>query len=431
MKFEDFSEIPTRNFYGAKRYKHLQSALEEVASSSTSNEVDIVIIPPDIDSQTDEEYFDENDLQMPSDVAGEIELWQVSNSDDEDSDDEFSLPLSVVQQNILRSTGNPPPSKKQKLPEPKWTKTFVDTSMSSTAGCADRLEILKNELENLTPVQIFEKIFDDDIYNHIVSQTNLYSSQKNRHDFFVSKADIKLFVGILLLTGYNKLPSERNYWSLDEDLGVPVVSNAMSRNRFQDIKRNIHLANNDNLNQIDKMAKLRPLISLLNQKFQQWGVFHEHLSIDEAMVKFFGRHSSKQYIKGKPVRFGYKNWMLCSSTGYCYAFDTYCGAKNNTNGVADLPLGSRVVLDLLECVAVPSDHIIFFDNYFSSHGLLKSLKERGQRATGTVRENRTRKCPLTSVKMFKKKVEAILSMSMIVIRLFFLSDGKIIIQSRW
>ena len=32
----------------------------------------------------------------------------------------------------------------------------------------------------------------------------------------------------------------------------------------------------------------------------------EKYSIDEIMVPYYGRHSSKQYIRGKPIRFGYK-----------------------------------------------------------------------------------------------------------------------------
>nr|CAH7747083.1 unnamed protein product [Callosobruchus chinensis] len=117
----------------------------------------------------------------------------------------------------------------------------------------------------------------------------------------------------------------------------------MSRNRFLEIKKYIHIADNDHLDKNDKMSKVRPLMNKLNQNFQQWGIFHENLAIDEAMVKFFGRHS------------------------------------------------------------MPSDHVVFFDNYFSSYGLLKLLKERGQRATGTVRDNRTKKCPLLEPKAFKKQ----------------------------
>nr|CAH7750912.1 unnamed protein product [Callosobruchus chinensis] len=41
---------------------------------------------------------------------------------------------------------------------------------------------------------------------------------------------------------------------------------------------------------------------MLNKNFQQWGIFYSDLSIDEAMVKYFGHHSAKQFIRGKPVR---------------------------------------------------------------------------------------------------------------------------------
>ncbi|XP_025829087.1 LOW QUALITY PROTEIN: uncharacterized protein LOC112904078 [Agrilus planipennis] len=37
------------------------------------------------------------------------------------------------------------------------------------------------------------------------------------------------------------------------------------------------------LDKTDKMSKLRPLVNRLNQRFQQWGVFHEDVCIDESM----------------------------------------------------------------------------------------------------------------------------------------------------
>lgn len=105
------------------------------------------------------------------------------------------------------------------------------------------------------------------------------------------------------------------------------------------------------------MYKVRPLMNLLNERFQQHGIFHRNLSVDESMVKYFGHHPCKQFMRGKPIRFGYKNWMMCNDDGYCYAFDTYCGksAKTDNN-----PLGSCVVLSLLEATSNPSDHIVFF-----------------------------------------------------------------------
>ncbi|KAL0811685.1 hypothetical protein ABMA28_009132 [Loxostege sticticalis] len=137
----------------------------------------------------------------------------------------------------------------------------------------------------------------------------------------------------------------------------------MSRNRFEEIKKYLHLC--DNLiavESMDKMHKVRPLADILMTKFLQWG----------SMVKYFGRHPAKQFIRGKSVRFGYKNWMVTSSDGYCYAFDLYCGKSPGAN-----PTGHK-----------------------------SNLRQVGFRATGTVREGRTKKCPLVAVKEIKKKNSA-------------------------
>ncbi|KAB0790296.1 hypothetical protein PPYR_15367 [Photinus pyralis] len=132
---------------------------------------------------------------------------------------------------------------------------------------------------------------------------------------------------------------------------------------------------------------------MLNKKYQQWGIIHEKLSVDEAMTRYYGHHSS--LVRGKPVRFGFKNWSLCSSNGYCYSVDTYCGKTKGNPGDIQQPLGSRVVLSLLKCVCV-YPVIIFLS-------LLSDLKRLGFRATGTLRQNRTEKSPLIPVKEMEKK----------------------------
>lgn len=163
-----------------------------------------------------------------------------------------------------------------------------------------------------------------------------------------------------------------------------------------EIKSNLHFANNAN-HTPDRGFKVRLLIDKFNEKFIKWGVFDKHLSIDEMMVRYYGHHPLKQYIKGKPIRFGYKLWALCGSNGYCYKFDLYSGKSTSAEGSnSQQPLGSRVVMDLLKCVEDPNSHIIFFDNFFNSHKLLKDLREMGFRATGTMRKNRVAYCPLQS-----------------------------------
>nr|CAD7416104.1 unnamed protein product [Timema cristinae] len=72
-----------------------------------------------------------------------------------------------------------------------------------------------------------------------------------------------------------------------------AVSKAMSRNTFEDILKYLHVCDNLTLDENDKLDKVRPLWLLLNKSC----------------------HGAK-HIDGKPIRFGYKVWCLCSHLGY-------------------------------------------------------------------------------------------------------------------
>ena len=102
------------------------------------------------------------------------------------------------------------------------------------------------------------------------------------------------------------------------------------------------------------------------------------------MVPYFGRHSCKQFIRSKHLRFGYKLRVLCSSNGLPYRIEMYEGKTINETG----PLGPRVVLGLLKVCENPANHHVFVDNFFSSYDLHVSLKKQYFRSTGIVRENR-------------------------------------------
>ena len=47
--------------------------------------------------------------------------------------------------------------------------------------------------------------------------------------------EVKCAVGILILSGYHRLPSRRNYWEQKPDMLTKIVSDNMRRNRFQKI----------------------------------------------------------------------------------------------------------------------------------------------------------------------------------------------------
>ncbi|XP_042228896.1 piggyBac transposable element-derived protein 3-like [Homarus americanus] len=271
--------------------------------------------------------------------------------------------------------------------------------MSGLLGCPVADTTSSNKYLGKEMFEIFKLFFTDEIISHLTEQTNLYAHRdKNNKDFCVDENDMMKFLGLLLISGYHSVPSENDYWSSSEDLEIPIFAKTMCRERFKSIKRYFHVADNNNLENL-KVAKILPLLHMLRNNCQKHGIFHEFLSIDESMIPYRGHHSAKQFIRNKPVRFGYKMWMMCSADGYPYNFSIYCGKDKSKKEL----LGYQVVMDMLQPVMNKDEHVVFFDNFFTSHALMIDLTSNGFRACGTIRDNRTGKCPLLSKKELEKK----------------------------
>ena len=125
-------------------------------------------------------------------------------------------------------------------------------------------------------------------------------------------------------------------------------------------------------------------------------------SVDEIMIPYFGRHSTKQYIRGKPVRYGYKVWSLCTSDGAGMKFEPYCGKHTAIRDI-NLGQGPNVVMDLVTKAELVTGSEVFFDNLFTSFPLLEKLLEAKIAGTGTMRVNRLKKVPIKQKKDLSKK----------------------------
>ncbi len=114
---------------------------------------------------------------------------------------------------------------------------------------------------------------------------------------------MKVFLGILVLSGYIKLPNRRLYWAESPDTVNQLVSRSMRWDTFDQIMRCLHFTDNMAMNE-DRFIKVRPLFEYLN-KVSKIRNCTEYTSVDEIMILYYGRHGDKQYIIGKPVRFGF------------------------------------------------------------------------------------------------------------------------------
>ncbi|KRY07321.1 PiggyBac transposable element-derived protein 3 [Trichinella patagoniensis] len=196
------------------------------------------------------------------------------------------------------------------------------------------------QIASLTPLEVWSKVFADEMIDLITFQSNLYAHREcNNRAFTVSSQEIRQFIGVILLSGYNCQPEAKHDWSTQPDIGAQGAISCMSHNCFMEIKKYLHLAHNQKLVKGDKMSKVTPLYKLLNSSLVKHGMFHEKLSVDESIVPYFRRHATKMFLKGKPIRFGYKVWMLCGNDGYPYHMTIYQGKEIHAPKV---PLSTRV-----------------------------------------------------------------------------------------
>lgn len=240
-----------------------------------------------------------------------------------------------------------------------------------------------------SPMEIFQKFFGIDIMNHIVEQSNKYASQ-NGTELTMDIEELKAMIGILIIMGFHSLPTIKKYWSCDENFKVSRITNKITLKRFLKLMRFLHVNDNAvmperNTPQFDKLYKIRPMLSHISNKFQQNFNPSRQMAVDESMVGFKGRSSLKQYMPMKPIKRGFKIWVLADSQcGYMLNFSVYEGKSKETE---DGTSGERVVLRLANNY-LRKGYCLYFDNYFSTYTLIQQLLANETFACGTFRSNR-------------------------------------------
>ena len=274
--------------------------------------------------------------------------------------------------------------------EDGWSKqSFASVSLDFDAvPVTPRMPFLPGD----KPVDFFRKFFDNEVFEMLVQQTNLYAHQNNMRNWEdTTVREMEAFVALLIGMGIHCLPHVDLYWSSDTLYRVQPIADVITVKRFKKIRQGLHLNDNQQApkrgdDNFDKLYKVRLLTDKMNANFQEQGVSSSSQSIDEAMILFKGRNCMKQYMPLKPIKRGFKVWIRCDShTGYVYQFSIYTGRDTSEDAVAGL--SAKVVIKLTDVLQCTGTHITF-DNYFTSVALLEELLKKNIYATATVRPNR-------------------------------------------
>ena len=116
------------------------------------------------------------------------------------------------------------------------------------------------------------------------------------------------------------------------------------------------------------------------------------------MVEYFGKHSCKQALRNKSIRFGCKVWCQNNPSGYLASFDPYRGKTFEENVEEEEKIGncSATTLHLLRnCSSDKIDlsYVFYCDNLFTTLPLAHELLQRDYNSVGTIRQNRMGKMP--------------------------------------
>jgi len=375
-----------------KRKYRAEDVLDMLFSLPSEDEFDDSLEDSDTDNPVVEDIphdisHDTSDTSESTDTDDDNILYQLASPNVvmNWSDPEFSDTNSTSSNETASSDDEPE--------DPLWHKReFVVPDVEF-----DDVNVLPKQpfLDSDGPAKFFEMFFTAEVIDNLVQQTNLYAEQNGtRHWHETTSSEIKSFLGLLIAMGIHRLPNYRQFWSTDPFFRVQQIADVMSRSRVEKLRSNLHV--NDNTKRVprdhqayDKLHKIRPILTQMNELYQKQAVSSYSQSVDEAMILFKGRSSFRQYMPMKPIKRGFKVWVRADGkTGYVYQIDIYTGKEES------YAFCTRVLKHLTEPLIGTGTHVRF-DNFFSTVDLMEELLEKKIYATCTVRPNR-RDLPLVA-----------------------------------
>ncbi|KAL0147001.1 hypothetical protein M9458_057525 [Cirrhinus mrigala] len=369
------SGISVKNFYSRKGY----SRSIEGKNRSRSQYRIIENIPEDSgsDSDSSDEYVPEN---SSSETESEAESEAESDAEsDTESDTERPPERSrenEAQGEMAETHGRGRQNGRGRQSNKAWYKRDNNYQGVLPAFTGMFGVIAQGE----EPIELFSSLFPDTLIDDIVFQSNMYALQQGKENLNLTSSELKTFLGINLMMTYVKYPRIRMYWSSNSGLRLPSIADAMSVDRFDEIKRYLHFVDNNSPADGSKFFKVRPVLNVLEATFLAAVKPEEYHAVDEQIIPFKGKHSSKQYIPKKPKPWGFKVWVRAGTSGYMYRFELYQGASGGRGDVGELGMAAEVVVRL--CSDIHNNgHKVFFDNYFCSMPLLEKLREYGIEST--------------------------------------------------
>ena len=311
--------------------------------------------------------------------------------------------LVSIGKNTLHVGNSQGDSSHHKAQDIEWEKTDFKIRKSTKVKRNDRSIVRNLPTSTKEPVDYLELILDEEFYQTVVRLTNLskttmvpfddnssdsenepveYQNSKRSHEIAwkdITIQELRTFFGLFFWMGLVRYPAITDHWATNSVFSNSIFKSKMSRDRFKQILARLTFSESKNSEKQEiPFNKLSVLTSTVLENSKKYYKPAKNLSLDESMIAFNGRHQAKVYMPTKPIRFGFKAYMLSeASTGFLLEWCMHDRSKRTTV----VQIIDRLLKDYSNCC-------VYMDSFYTTIESFRILKEKRILACGTVSKQR-------------------------------------------
>ncbi|XP_041461298.1 piggyBac transposable element-derived protein 4-like [Lytechinus variegatus] len=215
--------------------------------------------------------------------------------------------------------------------------------------------------EHSSPLDCYFKFVSPETFEDIAEESNKYArsvlaanppspSSPARKWTPTSGGELMVFWALCMLMGVVGKPATHLNWSTRRILLTPFFALTMARDRFILLLRFLHFNDSTTAKprddpDFDPLHKLRPFYDKVTTAFHTVFTLFRSISVDEALIRFYGRLIFKTFNPRKPAKYGMKAYKICDVSGYTWKFKLYTG---RTGGETILELVMSMMAGLLD-----------------------------------------------------------------------------------
>jgi DNA polymerase III epsilon subunit-like protein len=277
------------------------------------------------------------------------------------------------------------------IPKEKFEEVFTSTCRSGVV----RTGIQVSPVMANSPLKAWRLIFTATILEKIVKYTNAYGEMHSKEWVPVGRSDVTDFIAVLFVLSIQRRKDKPSNWfSSNPLLECTLAKKITSGRQFGKMLRYLHVCDPSE-NGIQEDGEYNPSYKVQefkNELEKRWtAVFvpDQELSLDETLIRAFGRIKFKVRIVSKAARFGIKLYVITDArTSFVLGVIVYTGKFTYSEAKTDSAKKTVQVVQQL-CEPFRGTHrTVYVDRFYSSVDLLKELEDMQLYTTGTVMSNR-------------------------------------------